>query len=81
MIDGADSPLEQAIGQQNLRRYQQALARLTPDEREAIIGRLEMGYSFQELAEAVGRPSADAARKATQRALIRLAEEMRRARE
>ena len=81
VVDGADSPLEQAIGQQNLRRYQQALARLKPDEREAIIGRLEMGYSFQELAEALGRPSADAARKATQRALIRVAEEMRRARE
>jgi RNA polymerase sigma-70 factor (ECF subfamily) len=81
MIDGADSPLELAIGQQNLQRYQQALARLKPDEREAIVGRLEMGYSFQELAEAVGKPSADAARKATQRALIRLAEEMRLARE
>ena len=81
LIDGADSPLERAIGQQNLRRYQQALARLSRDEREAIIGRLEMGYSFQELAEAVGKPSADAARKATQRALIRLAEEMRLARE
>lgn len=81
IIDGADSPLEQAIGQQNLRRYQQALARLKPEEREAIVGRLEMGYSFHELAEAVGKPSADAARKATQRALIRLAEEMRLARE
>ena len=79
--NGADSPLEQAIGQQNLRRYQQALARLKPEEREAIVGRLEMGYSFHELAEAVGKPSADAARKATQRALIRLAEEMRLARE
>ncbi|CAN5440312.1 hypothetical protein BH23ACI1_BH23ACI1_33040 [soil metagenome] len=40
-----------------------------------------MGYTYQELAEAVGRPSAEAARKATERALIRLAEEMRRARQ
>ena len=81
IVDGAKSPLEQAIGQQNLERYEGALGRLRPEEREAIIGRLEMGYSYQDLAEIAGKPSADAARKATQRALIRLAEEMRRDRE
>ena len=80
-MDGGKSPLEQAIGQQNLERYEGALARLRAEEREAIIGRLEMGYSYQDLAEIVGKPSADAARKATQRALIRLAEEMRHARQ
>ena len=80
VIDGSDSPLEQAIGQQNLQRYEQALSGLRPDEREAIIGRLEMGYSYSELADMLGKPSADAARKATQRALVRLAEEMRSAR-
>lgn len=81
IVDGGKSPLEQAIGQQNLERYEGALARLRAEEREAIIGRLEMGYSYQDLAEIVGKPSADAARKATQRALIRLAEEMRHARQ
>ena len=75
------SPLEQAIGRENLERYEAALARLKTDEREAVIGRIEMGYSFQELADLLGRPSADAARKATERALIRLAEEMSHARE
>jgi RNA polymerase sigma-70 factor (ECF subfamily) len=79
-VQGGDSPLELAIGRENLDRYEDALARLRPDEREAIIGRIEMGYTYQELAESVGKPSAEAARKATQRALIRLAEEMRRAR-
>lgn len=74
------SPLEQAIGSENFDRYERALAQLTTDEREAILGRLEMGYTYQELAEAIGRPSAEAARKATERALVRLAEEMRRAR-
>ena len=81
IVDGAKSPLEQAIGQQNLERYEGALGRLRPEEREAIIGRLEMGYSYQDLAEIAGKPSADAARKATQRALIRLAGEMRHVRE
>jgi RNA polymerase sigma-70 factor, ECF subfamily len=80
-IDGGESPLEQAIGRENLERYEAALWRLKPEDREAIIGRLEMGYTYQELAEAIGRPSAEAARKATERALIRMAEEMRRGRE
>jgi hypothetical protein len=35
-----------------------------------------MGYSFEELAEVLGKPSADAARKATERALVRLIEQM-----
>jgi RNA polymerase sigma factor (sigma-70 family) len=74
--DGAASPLEQAIGREALERYERALARLKPEEQEAVIGRVEMGYSYQELAEALGKPTADAARKAAERALIRLAEEM-----
>jgi DNA-directed RNA polymerase specialized sigma24 family protein len=75
-IEGGESPLALAVGAENLERYQQALGRLRAEEREAIIGRIEMGYTFQELADALGKPSADAARKATERALVRLAEEM-----
>ena len=45
-----------------------------------MIGRLEMGFSYQELALALEKPTADAARKAAQRALVRLAEEMQRER-
>ena len=37
-----------------------------------------MGYSYEELAEVLGKPTAEAARKAAQRALVRLAEEMKR---
>jgi RNA polymerase sigma factor (sigma-70 family) len=77
LIDGSESPLEQAIGQENLQRYEQALQRLRPEEREAVIARIEMGCSYPEIADALGKPSADAARKATARALVRLAEEMR----
>jgi RNA polymerase sigma-70 factor (ECF subfamily) len=60
---GADSPLEQAIGREAVDRYEQAV---------------EMGYTYEELAEALGKPTPDAARKAAQRALVRLAEEMKR---
>jgi len=70
------SPLESAIGQETTERYERALASLKPDEREAIIARVELGYDHQELAEALGKPTPDAARKASQRALVRLAEEM-----
>jgi RNA polymerase sigma-70 factor (ECF subfamily) len=60
-------------------RYEHALRALTPQDREAIIARVEMGYSYDEIAEALGKPTADAARKTAQRALVKLVEEMRRA--
>ena len=74
----APSPLEQAIGRQATERYERALARLRPVDREAIVARVEMGCSYDELAEVLGKPSAEAARKAAMRALLRLAEEMKR---
>ena len=77
-LASGESPLEEAIGQEAVERYERALARLKPEEREAIIARVEMGYSYQELADALGKPTPDAARKAAQRALVRLAEEMKR---
>jgi len=74
---GQGSPLEEAIGAEAATRYVAALARLEPEEREAIIGRVEMEYSYADLADVLGKPTADAARKATRRALLRLAEEMK----
>jgi RNA polymerase sigma-70 factor (ECF subfamily) len=70
------SPIEQAIGRETVERYERALAALRPDEQAAIIGRIEMGSSYEELAEELGKPSAEAARKASARALVRLAERM-----
>ncbi len=78
-LESALSPLEEAIGREAVERYQGALRRLKPEEREAIIARIEMDYSYDELAQVLGKPTADAARKATQRALVRLAGEMSRA--
>lgn len=79
-LAGGDSPLEQAIGREGVERYRRALDTLRPVERDLVIARVEMGYTYEELAEMLGKPSADAARKAAQRALVRLAEEMRRGR-
>ena len=77
-VDAAESPLEQAIGRETVERYEDALQRLTSDEREAIIARVEMRCSYEALAEALDKPTPDAARKAARRALVRLAEEMER---
>jgi RNA polymerase sigma factor (sigma-70 family) len=77
--DAGPSPVEHAIGRQALERYERALARLRPGDREAIIARVEMDCSYEQLAEMLGKPTA-AARKASQRALIRLAAEMKRVR-
>ena len=80
-VEGGESPLEQAIGREAVACYEGALQKLTAEEREAIIARVEMGYSYEQLAEALGKPTPDAARKTAHRALVRLAEEMKRAAE
>jgi RNA polymerase sigma factor (sigma-70 family) len=77
-VEAGDSPLEHAIGREAVESYERALQLLKPEEREAIIARVELGYSYEELAAVLNKPTADAARKAAQRALVRLAEEMTR---
>ena len=72
----ARSPLEEAIGQEALDRYERALARLRPEDRELVMARIELGYTNQEIAELLNKPTANAARMATERAIVRLAREM-----
>jgi RNA polymerase sigma-70 factor (ECF subfamily) len=76
-IEGGDSPLEEAIGREAVETYERALQRLDAEQREAIIGRVELGLTYAELAAALGKPTPEAARKAAQRARRRLAEEMK----
>lgn len=66
------SPLEVAVGKAAFERYERALAMLDEDDRAAIVARFEMGYSYDALARAMNRPSADAARKLVERAVRRL---------
>ena len=72
----SDSPLDQVIGQEALMRYEAGLAQLSTGERQAVIARIEMGQTYAEIAAALGRPSAEAARMAVNRALARLAQLM-----
>jgi RNA polymerase sigma factor (sigma-70 family) len=71
------SPLEAAIGAENVDRYDAALERLTAGERELIVARVELGLTYVEVAAATGKPTPNAARMAVARALVRLAEEIR----
>ena len=74
--DGRASPLEEAIDSENRRHYRRALLALGEDDQALLVGRIELGLSFEELALVTRRHSADAARVATRRAAFRLARAM-----
>jgi RNA polymerase sigma-70 factor (ECF subfamily) len=76
--DEGTSPFEAAVAQETLDQYDAALQRLRPEEREAIVSRVEFGLSYDEIARVLGKPSANTARMVVVRALVRLAEEMKR---
>jgi RNA polymerase sigma factor (sigma-70 family) len=66
-------PLEIVISQETLQRYDAALAQLPCDQQEAFIMRIEMDCGYREIAEALGRPSAESARMLVRRAIQALA--------
>jgi RNA polymerase sigma-70 factor, ECF subfamily len=74
--DNGQSPLEAAVGREGIERYEAALAQLKADDRELVIARVELGLSYPEIAVSTGRATANAARMAVVRALVRLTEAM-----
>jgi DNA-directed RNA polymerase specialized sigma24 family protein len=76
----AVSPRSVALGPEAVERFEAALARLRPEDRGAIVARMHMDGPYEKFARALGKPSADAARMAVSRALLRLAQEMSRGR-
>lgn len=74
--DPAPSPLEQTIGSELVGRFERALARLEPEQREAIILRVEFKLSHQQIADALGKASANTARMTVARALVALSKAM-----
>ncbi len=72
------SPLDAAMSAEDAERYEQALSRLSADDRQLIVLRVELGLEYAAMAAAMNRPSAAAARMACTRAIGRLAQEMRR---
>jgi RNA polymerase sigma-70 factor (ECF subfamily) len=70
------SVVERVIGAEQMESYHQGLERLTEEQREAVLLRLEFDYTYEQIAEAIGKPSADAARMTVVRALAALAKIM-----
>ena len=70
------SPIEDAIGRETIEHYETALESLSAEQQEAIIMRLEFGYDWAQIADALGKPSPASARMLAARALARLAEAM-----
>ena len=70
--DEGPSPFDSALSRDERDRYERALSRLKPDDREAVIARLELGCEYEEVAQALGKASVNAARMAVVRAIDRL---------
>lgn len=77
LVDGSPSIIERTIGREAVAAYEAALGKLPGPAQEAVILRIELGFSYPEVAEATGSPSANAARMMVSRALLALAEVMR----
>jgi len=76
MPEPGPSVVERVIGREAMEAYEAALATLPDEQREAVVMRIEFGYTYPEIAEALGKPSANAARMAVSRALLQVAEVM-----
>lgn len=74
------SPLEEALGKENLDLYERALQTLSEAHRQALLLRVDLDRPYAEIASVLGSPSANAARMVVSRALVNLSEEMRRLR-
>jgi RNA polymerase sigma factor (sigma-70 family) len=70
------TPYDAATVAERERRYKLALDTLTEEERHLVVGRLELGYNYEQLALVTNRATAEAARLAVRRAVSKLAERM-----
>ncbi|MGB8634687.1 MAG: sigma-70 family RNA polymerase sigma factor [Rhodanobacteraceae bacterium] len=77
LLDTLPSPqasvVEQAIGGQTLEAYERALSRLPENKRMGVMMRIEFEMSFQEIADELEMPSANASRMMVVRAIEDLA--------
>jgi RNA polymerase sigma-70 factor (ECF subfamily) len=71
------SPLDRLLGAERVARYEAAVQRLRDADREVIIGRFELHYSYEELTVVLNKPTVNATRVAVTRAMKRLVHEMR----
>jgi RNA polymerase sigma factor (sigma-70 family) len=70
------SPLDSLIARRDSERYLAGLSQLSSDDQMLIVGRIDLGYDYEQLALVGKRPSPNAARMAVKRAIERLVEQM-----
>jgi RNA polymerase sigma factor (sigma-70 family) len=68
------SPFDVTLDAEHEQRYKLALKTLSEDERLLVVGRLELGYTYEQLALIGNRPTPEAARQAVRRAVLKVAE-------
>lgn len=68
--------IEETLGTDLVGVYERALAELKEDQQEAIVLRVEFGFTYREIAEALGRRSPNAVRMEISRGLAVLASRM-----
>lgn len=78
LADAGASPLTLTILREDQLRYRAALAKLRRADRLAVIGRIELQYTYEQLAFLLRKPTAEAARLAVRRAILRLGDEISR---
>jgi RNA polymerase sigma-70 factor (ECF subfamily) len=75
-MDRGASPLQLALSGEVLERYERALETLSENDRQLMIAFIELRCTDRELAELFEKPTANAARVARARALVRLGQAM-----
>jgi RNA polymerase sigma factor (sigma-70 family) len=76
--DPGQSPLERVLDGEQIALYEAALARLRPRDAALVTLRIEGQLGYHQIAVELGLPTANAARVAASRAVLRLAQEMSR---
>ena len=74
------SPYEMAVKHEDREIFEAALEELRDEDRELIIARVEWGLDYDDIAAALGKPTANAARVGVRRAVLKLAGIMERRR-
>ena len=75
-FEDASPQHQQLLNKEMWKRYRDGLKGVNDRDRRLIVGRAELGYSYQQLAAIERLPTPDAARKALKRAVIRLSKVM-----
>jgi RNA polymerase sigma-70 factor (ECF subfamily) len=76
LADDRPAMLERTLGNDLVQRYDRALATLKPEQQQAVVLRIEFGFSYPEIATALGRKSGNSVRMQVSRAILHLAEVM-----